>query len=224
MKLLTAGLADIDYAVIEVDLYTHSLHGIDKCLDTIRVILEDTVHLPPFETVFSCLKLAEENLTQRVADESATILTVTRDVAPSRSFSGRGGSYGAPQGDRGDRPVDRINDRGGHGPPPSRGIGNHKKDGDHGRCRGHGRGRGRGDSGKRDNNHNSNAPPFNPHMGLFAPYGMALPSPRSRWIPPNSIGVLPPSPAAMLMRTRCSIPIPRASSAAAAIVGSPRHA
>uniref|UniRef100_A0A453PTR0 Retrotransposon gag domain-containing protein n=1 Tax=Aegilops tauschii subsp. strangulata TaxID=200361 RepID=A0A453PTR0_AEGTS len=53
MKLLTAGLADIDHAVTEVDLTTQFLHGIDKRLDTIRVVLGDTVPLPPFETVFS---------------------------------------------------------------------------------------------------------------------------------------------------------------------------
>uniref|UniRef100_A0A453AFG9 Retrotransposon gag domain-containing protein n=1 Tax=Aegilops tauschii subsp. strangulata TaxID=200361 RepID=A0A453AFG9_AEGTS len=53
MKLLTAGLADIEHAVTEVDLTTQFLHGIDKRLDTIRVVLGDTVPLPPFETVFS---------------------------------------------------------------------------------------------------------------------------------------------------------------------------
>ncbi|KAE8808589.1 hypothetical protein D1007_14979 [Hordeum vulgare] len=79
MKLLTAGLADIDYPVTEVDLTTQFLHGIDKRLDTIRVVLGDIVPLPPFETVFSRLKLAEENLSQREADERATILAVTNN-------------------------------------------------------------------------------------------------------------------------------------------------
>uniref|UniRef100_A0A453T8E9 Retrotransposon gag domain-containing protein n=2 Tax=Aegilops tauschii subsp. strangulata TaxID=200361 RepID=A0A453T8E9_AEGTS len=53
MKLLTAGLVFIDHAVSEVDLTTQFLHGIDDRLDTIRVVLGDTVPLPPFETVFS---------------------------------------------------------------------------------------------------------------------------------------------------------------------------
>uniref|UniRef100_A0A452ZYG1 Retrotransposon gag domain-containing protein n=1 Tax=Aegilops tauschii subsp. strangulata TaxID=200361 RepID=A0A452ZYG1_AEGTS len=53
MNLLTAGLADIDHAVSEVDLTIQFLHGIDGRLDTIRVVLGDTVPLPPFETVFS---------------------------------------------------------------------------------------------------------------------------------------------------------------------------
>lgn len=77
MKLITVGLADIDHAVTKVDLSTQFLHGLDKRLDTIRVILGDTVPLPPFETIFSRVKLAEENLAQCTADESTTVLAVT---------------------------------------------------------------------------------------------------------------------------------------------------
>lgn len=64
MKLLSAGLADIDHAFTKVDLTTQFLHGIDKRLETIRIILGDTVPLTPFEMVFSRLKLAEENQAQ----------------------------------------------------------------------------------------------------------------------------------------------------------------
>ncbi|EMS57886.1 hypothetical protein TRIUR3_21471 [Triticum urartu] len=44
MKLLTAGLADIDHAVSEVDLTTQFLHDIDGRLDMIRVVLGDTAY------------------------------------------------------------------------------------------------------------------------------------------------------------------------------------
>ena len=47
-----------------MDLTTQFLHGIDKRLETIRIILGDTVPLTPFEMVFSRLKLAEENQAQ----------------------------------------------------------------------------------------------------------------------------------------------------------------
>ncbi|XP_073363537.1 uncharacterized protein [Aegilops tauschii subsp. strangulata] len=179
MKLLTAGLADIDHAVTEVDLTTQFLHGIDKRLDTIRVVLGDTVPLPPFETVFSRLKLAEENLAQRVADEPVPILAVT----------GTSGSSNPRQGDRVDHNTER-----GPGFPQGRGSGN-RQDGDRadrgGPGRGPGRGRGRGDHGGRDT-----PPPaaYNPYMGFFAPYGMALPTARPSWVPPNSAGVLGPRP------------------------------
>ncbi|KAE8772693.1 hypothetical protein D1007_55325 [Hordeum vulgare] len=83
MKLLIAGLADIDYPVTEVDLTTQFLHGINKWLDTIRVVPGDMVPLPPFKTVFSRLKLVEENLSQREADDRATILAVTSGPTPA---------------------------------------------------------------------------------------------------------------------------------------------
>ena len=69
MKQLTDGLADIDHAVKEVDLTTQFLHGLDKRLDTIRVVLGDQEL--PFDTVLSRVILAEESQAQRAAEESA---------------------------------------------------------------------------------------------------------------------------------------------------------
>ncbi|KAE8797053.1 hypothetical protein D1007_27839 [Hordeum vulgare] len=168
MKLLTAGLTDIDYPVTEVDLTTQFLHDIDKRLDTIHVVLGDTVPLPPF---VSRIKLAKENLSHREADDSATILAVT--VAPSWHGGPAPGSSSGPGNSSAPRYSDRI-DRG-HGPPPGRGHGNRQDSGDRNRGRGRGRGRGRDDHGARG------APlqlPYNPYMGFFAPYGTAIPSPR----------------------------------------------
>uniref|UniRef100_A0A453IXS6 Retrotransposon gag domain-containing protein n=1 Tax=Aegilops tauschii subsp. strangulata TaxID=200361 RepID=A0A453IXS6_AEGTS len=51
MKLLTDGLADIEHAFFKVDLRTQFLHGLDKRLDTIRVVLGDQEL--PFDTVLS---------------------------------------------------------------------------------------------------------------------------------------------------------------------------
>ncbi|XP_073363553.1 uncharacterized protein [Aegilops tauschii subsp. strangulata] len=174
MKLLTVGLADIEHAVTEF------LHGIDKRLDTIRVVLGDTVPLPPFETVFSRMKLAEENLAQRVADEPATILAVTGSGGPSSSSSGFGGS--------GPRPVDRADRSNNRGPTSAVGHGSGNRGG---RGRGRGRGHGRGDHGGR-----GSPPPmsYNPYMGFFAPYGLELSNPRPGWVPPNAAGVLGPQP------------------------------
>uniref|UniRef100_A0A453IXR7 Retrotransposon gag domain-containing protein n=1 Tax=Aegilops tauschii subsp. strangulata TaxID=200361 RepID=A0A453IXR7_AEGTS len=70
MKLLTDGLADIEHAFFKVDLRTQFLHGLDKRLDTIRVVLGDQEL--PFDTVLSRVILAEESQAQRAAEESAS--------------------------------------------------------------------------------------------------------------------------------------------------------
>ncbi|KAE8807516.1 hypothetical protein D1007_16310 [Hordeum vulgare] len=70
MKLLTVGLADIDHAVTKNDLTTQFLHGLDKRLDTIRVILSDQEL--PFDTILSRVVLVEESQWQRAAEESAS--------------------------------------------------------------------------------------------------------------------------------------------------------
>ncbi|KAE8788233.1 hypothetical protein D1007_37719 [Hordeum vulgare] len=75
MKLLTEGLADIDHAVIEVDLTTQFLHGLDKRLDMIRVVLGDQVPTLDFDTVLSRVTLAEESMAQSTADESASVFS-----------------------------------------------------------------------------------------------------------------------------------------------------
>ncbi|XP_073360799.1 uncharacterized protein [Aegilops tauschii subsp. strangulata] len=62
MKLLKVGLANFDHAATEVDLTTQFLHGLDQHVDTIHVVLGDIVPLPPFDTVFSRVKLAKENI------------------------------------------------------------------------------------------------------------------------------------------------------------------
>nr|XP_020182191.1 uncharacterized protein LOC109767880 [Aegilops tauschii subsp. strangulata] len=178
MKLLTAGLADIDHAVTEVDLTTQFLHGLDGRFDTIRV------------TVFSRVKLAEENQAQRASDTSATVLAVhgsggtpeTGGSSGPSCFPNNGGS-GPRSGERADRSSDRgSNLQHGRGNGPSR-------QGDGGE-RGRGRGHGRGDSGGRGHA----LPAYNPYMGFFAPYGMAIPPPRPVWVPSNSAGVLGPRP------------------------------
>ncbi|KAE8766864.1 hypothetical protein D1007_61852 [Hordeum vulgare] len=96
MKLLTDGLADIDHAVTEVDLTTQFLHGLDKRLDTIRVVLGDQDL--PFDTVLSRVTLAEESQAQRAADESASAFALTGG-SPSGANSTPG------RGDRGGRGV-----------------------------------------------------------------------------------------------------------------------
>ncbi|KAE8802319.1 hypothetical protein D1007_21865 [Hordeum vulgare] len=164
MKLLTDGLADIDHAVTEVDLTTQFLHGLDKRLNTIRVVLGDQDL--PFDTVLSRVTLAEESQVQLAAEESASAFAMTGG-SPSGANSTPGGRPSS------DRPSDASHgDRGGRGtphPPPSpsgRGRGD---------CGGRGSGRGRG---RDDNSGRHPAPPTAPFTGYFAPYGMALPPPR----------------------------------------------
>ncbi|XP_073363328.1 uncharacterized protein [Aegilops tauschii subsp. strangulata] len=87
MKLLTDALADIDRAVTEVDLTTQFLHGLDKRLDTIRVVLGDQDL--PFDTVLSRVVLAEESQEHRAAKESTSAFAL-----PSGGASGSGSSTG----------------------------------------------------------------------------------------------------------------------------------
>ncbi|KAE8794377.1 hypothetical protein D1007_30929 [Hordeum vulgare] len=102
LKLLTDGLADIDYAVTEVDLMTQFLHGLDKRLDTIRVVLGDQGL--PFNTVLSRVVLTEESMTHRAAKESASAFALP-GAGSSTNVSSSGGR---PQGDRA---ADRTSDR-----------------------------------------------------------------------------------------------------------------
>ncbi|KAE8792941.1 hypothetical protein D1007_32445 [Hordeum vulgare] len=92
MKLLTDGLADIDHAVSETDLTTQFLHGLDKRLDTIRVVLGDQEL--PFDTVLPRVVLAEESQAQRAAEENASAFAFPGgDRTPtSGSVSGARGS------------------------------------------------------------------------------------------------------------------------------------
>ncbi|KAM3227801.1 hypothetical protein ACQJBY_059504 [Aegilops geniculata] len=186
MKLLTDGLADINHAVTEVDLTTQFLHGLDKRLDTIRVVLGDQGL--PFDVVLSRVTLAEESMAQRSAEESASVFALQNGGSSTGSSSSTGGSRGDRSGDRGhERPS-------GPSPhPPARGRGDRHGDGGD---RGRGRGRGRGGRGRGDYNGRGQpaAPPMAPFTGYFAPYGMALPAPRSGWVPPNAAGVLGPRP------------------------------
>nr|XP_020176245.1 uncharacterized protein LOC109761828 [Aegilops tauschii subsp. strangulata] len=185
LKLLTDGLADIDHAVKEVDLTTQFLHGLDKPLDTIPVVLGDQASTMPFDTVLSHVVLAEESRDQRAAEESTLAFAL-----PGASLSGGdpSGSGTRSQGDRSDRSGDRGSDRSQAPPPPPQQPRGHGDRGD-GADRGHGRGRGRHDSGGRGPL--SQPAPF---TGYFTPYGMALPLPRPGWVPPNSAGVLGPRP------------------------------
>ncbi|KAE8793585.1 hypothetical protein D1007_31744 [Hordeum vulgare] len=95
MKLLTECLTDIDHAVSETDLTTQFLHGLDKRLDTIRVVFGDQEL--PFNTVLSCLVLAKESQAQRVAEESASAFALpggdrgSGTVSIDRTPSDRGG-------------------------------------------------------------------------------------------------------------------------------------
>ncbi|KAE8815330.1 hypothetical protein D1007_07296 [Hordeum vulgare] len=139
----------------------------------IRVILGD--QSLPFDNVLSRVILAEESMVQGVAYDSACVFALQ-----GAGSSHGGGSTHAPRG-----PGDR------HGLPPQHqhhGRGDHNNDG--GR-RGHGRscdrGNGRDDSYGRGQ---SSAPRMAPFIGYFASYGMALPSPRPVWIPPNAAGEL----------------------------------
>ncbi|KAE8778529.1 hypothetical protein D1007_48549 [Hordeum vulgare] len=144
MKLLTDGLADIDHAVTEVDLTTQILHGLDKRLDTIRVVRGDQEL--PFDIVLSRVVLVEESQERRAADEAASTFAFSSGDRGQRN--GSGAATGG-QGDRGDRASDRSNYRV-QGPPHPRpsnlghGRGDHASDGGD-RGRGRGRGRWRGD-------------------------------------------------------------------------------
>ncbi|KAE8771604.1 hypothetical protein D1007_56516 [Hordeum vulgare] len=89
MKLLTNGLADIDHPVCEIDLTTQFLHGLDKRLDTIRVVLGDQEL--PFDVVLSRVTLAEESMTQRAAEESASAFALHSGGSSSSTSSGGGG-------------------------------------------------------------------------------------------------------------------------------------
>ncbi|KAE8819290.1 hypothetical protein D1007_02788 [Hordeum vulgare] len=184
LKLLTDGLADIDYAITEVDLTTQFLHDLDKRLDTIRDVLGDQGL--PFDTVLSRVVLAKESMTHRAAEESASAFALPGAGSSTNIASGSGGRS------IGDRVPDRGSDRPPlhhpHPPQQQRGRGD---GGDHGRGRGDGGGRGRHDSGGRAPPSHPTAAPF---MGYFAPYGMAIPPPRPGWVPPNSAGVLGPRP------------------------------
>ena len=99
MKLLTDALADINHAVTEVDRTTQFLHGLDKRLDTIRVVLGDQGL--PFDTVISRVVLAEESQVQRAAEESASAFALPGS-GPSGGSSGCGGRPST------DRPNDRA--------------------------------------------------------------------------------------------------------------------
>uniref|UniRef100_A0A453KNX9 Retrotransposon gag domain-containing protein n=1 Tax=Aegilops tauschii subsp. strangulata TaxID=200361 RepID=A0A453KNX9_AEGTS len=91
LKLLTDALADIDHAVTEVDLTMQFLHGLDKRLDTIRVVLGDQGL--PFDTVLSRVVLAEESQAQCAAEEGASAFAMT-----GGSSSGGGSSAGSSGG------------------------------------------------------------------------------------------------------------------------------
>ncbi|KAE8782527.1 hypothetical protein D1007_44196 [Hordeum vulgare] len=91
MKLLTDGLADIDHPVSEIDLTTQFLHGLDKRLDTICVVLGDQAL--PFDVVLSRVTLAEESMTQRAAEEGASAFAI-HDGGSSASSNSGGGSRG----------------------------------------------------------------------------------------------------------------------------------
>ncbi|KAE8790342.1 hypothetical protein D1007_35298 [Hordeum vulgare] len=160
LKLLTDGLADINYAVTEVDLTTQFLHGLDKRLDTICVVLGDQGL--PFDTVLSRVVLAEDSMTHNAAEESASAFA----LPGAGSFNTASGSGGRSQGDRA---TDRAYDR-----PPA--YHPHPSQQQRGRGDGgdRGRGRGRHDSGGRGQ---PSHPPAAPFTGYFAPYGMAIAPP-----------------------------------------------
>ncbi|KAE8777101.1 hypothetical protein D1007_50208 [Hordeum vulgare] len=162
MKLLTDGLTDIDHAVIEVDLTAQFLHGLDKRLDTIRVVLGDQASSLPFDTVLSWVVLAEESMEQRPTDESASAFALPGGRSAAGAASSGGGSHPPP--DRADRSSsDRPT-----GPQhpahhsPGRGRGDRADGGDRGR----GRERGCHDNSGRGSNHQ---PQFSPFTGYFAP-------------------------------------------------------
>ncbi|KAE8775131.1 hypothetical protein D1007_52408 [Hordeum vulgare] len=197
MKLLTDGLADIDHPVSEIDITTQFLHGLEKRLNTIRVVLGDQAL--PFDVVLSRVTLAEESMTQRAAEEGASTFAL-HGGGSSASPNSAGGSRG--QGDR-------SNDRGfdssqtaPHAPSPA-GRGDRNSDGaDRGRGRGLGRGRGRGHAP-------APAPTPAPFTGYFAPYGMALPAPHPVGYPPTLLVFSGLARDLTPMPTRSSTPCPR---------------
>ncbi|XP_044367371.1 branchpoint-bridging protein-like [Triticum aestivum] len=180
----TDALADIDHAVTETGLSTQFLHSLDKRLETIRVVLGDQGL--PFDTVLSRVILAEESQAQRAAKKSASFPGGDRGQGGSSGTGARGsGDRGHSSGssDRAPAPPHQ------HQQPSGRGRGDRFAEGDRGR----GRGRGRGDYA----GHGSPSQPLqSPFTGYFAPYDMALPSPRAGWVPPNAAGVLGPCPGA----------------------------
>ncbi|XP_044452250.1 uncharacterized protein [Triticum aestivum] len=177
LKALADGLADTGHAVEDHDLTMQLLHGLDARFDTIRTILGDTVPLPPFHVARSRLDLAEYNINLRVAEAGSAALTISGGLNSNNDRGDRG--------DRGDR-ADRTD----RAPPSDRGSSGNDGRGAGGGDRSGGRGRGRSASGGR-----GSAPPqSSPWTGYFAPYGMALPAPRSGWVPPNAAGVLEPRP------------------------------
>ncbi|KAE8793142.1 hypothetical protein D1007_32244 [Hordeum vulgare] len=102
MKLLTVGLA-----VIENDLTTQFLHGLDKCLDTIHVVLSDQEL--PFDTVLYLVVLPEESHAQR-AEDSASVFAF-----PSSDRDESSGSSDRPTSDRAHSSPHHQH------PPPGRG-------------------------------------------------------------------------------------------------------
>ncbi|KAE8777638.1 hypothetical protein D1007_49612 [Hordeum vulgare] len=80
MKYLTDGLADNDNTVTEVNLTTQFLHDLDKCRDTIRVVLGDQAL--PFDTVLSHVILSEESMEHQAVDESASIFALSGVARP----------------------------------------------------------------------------------------------------------------------------------------------
>lgn len=173
-------------AVSDTDLTMQLLHGLTPRFETICIVLGDTNPLPPFGVARSRLELAEYNLSLRTATEGAAALSITH------GGSGGSGGHGGPSGSGG---SGGSGDRGGSRPPSGDCAG---PDGAHGRdgsSRGgsngeRGRGRGHGDS----SGHGAPSAPTAPFTGYFAPYGMALPSPRPGWSAPNAAGVLGPRP------------------------------
>ncbi|KAE8766590.1 hypothetical protein D1007_62165 [Hordeum vulgare] len=166
LKLLTDDLANIDHVVTEASS-------------------------PSFDTVLSRVVLAKKSMEQRADDESVSAFALPGDGSSTGAGSSGGGSR--PQPDRGDRPGPDCPNGAPHPqqPSPGRGRGDRGDGGDRGRGRGRGRGGGRHDSSGRGNLHQ---PQFSPFTGYFAPYDMALPSPRLEWVPPNAGGVLGPRP------------------------------
>ncbi|KAE8787438.1 hypothetical protein D1007_38605 [Hordeum vulgare] len=157
MKLLTDGLADIDHPVSEIDLTTQFLHGLNKRLDTIRVVLGDQAL--PFDVVLSRVTLAEEYMTRRAAEEGASAFAI-HDGGSSCSNNSGGGGRG--QGDRSnDRGYDRSQSAP-HPPSPARRGDRNGDGGDRGRGRGRGHGTGRGRAP-------APAPPTAPFTGYFTP-------------------------------------------------------
>nr|XP_020166201.1 uncharacterized protein LOC109751726 [Aegilops tauschii subsp. strangulata] len=188
LKALADGLADVGAAVSDNDLTMQLLHGLAPRFETIRIVLGDTNSLPPFGVVRSRLELAEYHLSLRTATDGAAALSI-----PHGGSGGSGGD-GGPGGSGG---FGGSDDRGGSrpssgdraGPDGAHGRGGGSRGGSNGE-RGRGRGRGRGESSGRG----APSAPTAPFTGYFAPYGMALLSPRPGWSAPNAAGVLGPRP------------------------------